>query len=72
MKILLIQPPVEDFYQTSIRTLIDSIVHLMERPVLIGPSVFYATPSTESYRQCEAAGLLTSSELALQRSSCFQ
>jgi hypothetical protein len=48
-----------------------SILHLMERPVLIGPSVFYATPGTESYRQCLERGLLTSPELALQRSTCF-
>jgi hypothetical protein len=39
--------------------------------VLIGPSVFYATPGTESYRQCLERGLLTSPELALQRSTCF-
>jgi hypothetical protein len=43
----------------------------MERPVLIGPSVFYATPGTESYRQCLERGLLTSPELAVQRSTCF-
>src|SRR5262249_50971523 len=48
-----------------------SILHLMERPVLIGPSVFYATPGTESYRQCLARGLLTLPELAVQRSTCF-
>jgi hypothetical protein len=33
--------------------------------------VFYATPGTESYRQCIERGLLPSSELALQRSTCF-
>jgi hypothetical protein len=33
--------------------------------------VFYATPGTESYRQCLERGLLTSPELALQRSTCF-
>src|SRR5207248_2771592 len=38
---------------------------------LIGPSVFYATPGTESYRQCLERGLLTSPELAFQRSTCF-
>lgn len=55
----------------TILEMITAIIHLMERPVLIGPSVFYATPGTASYEQCRAAGLLTSSELALQRSSCF-
>ena len=31
----------------------------------------HATPGTESYRQCLAQALLTSPELALQRSTCF-
>ena len=56
---------------STIAEMMESIIHLMERPVLIGPSVFYATPGTESYRQCEARGLIASPELALQRSSCF-
>jgi radical SAM superfamily enzyme YgiQ (UPF0313 family) len=56
---------------SSIEEMLSSIIHLMERPVLIGPSVFYATPGTESYRQCLERGLLTSPELALQRSTCF-
>jgi radical SAM superfamily enzyme YgiQ (UPF0313 family) len=56
---------------STIAEMLDSIIFLMERPVLIGPSVFYATPGTESFRQCSEANLLTSSELALQRSTCF-
>ena len=56
---------------SSIEEMLSSIIHLMERPVLIGPSVFYATPGTESYRECLERGLLTSPELALQRSTCF-
>ncbi|HEX9654893.1 MAG TPA: cobalamin-dependent protein, partial [bacterium] len=56
---------------STVAEMIASIVFLMARPVLIGPSVFYATPGTESYRQCEDLGLLTSPELALQRSTCF-
>jgi radical SAM superfamily enzyme YgiQ (UPF0313 family) len=56
---------------SSLEEMLASIIHLMERPVLIGPSVFYATPGTESYRQCLEHGLLTSLELALQRSTCF-
>jgi hypothetical protein len=56
---------------SSLEEMLASIIHLMERPVLIGPSVFYATPGTESYRQCLERGLLTSPELALQRSTCF-
>jgi radical SAM superfamily enzyme YgiQ (UPF0313 family) len=56
---------------SSLEEMLASIVHLMERPVLIGPSVFYATPGTASYRQCLERGLLTSPELALQRSTCF-
>jgi radical SAM superfamily enzyme YgiQ (UPF0313 family) len=56
---------------SSLEEMLTSIIHLMERPVLIGPSVFYATPGTESYRQCLERGLLTSPELALQRSTCF-
>jgi hypothetical protein len=56
---------------STIDEMLDSIIHLMQRPVLIGPSVFYATPGTESYRQCRERGLLPSAELALQRSTCF-
>jgi radical SAM superfamily enzyme YgiQ (UPF0313 family) len=56
---------------STIEEMLDSIIHLMQRPVLIGPSVFYATPGTASYRQCLERGLLPSSELALQRSTCF-
>jgi anaerobic magnesium-protoporphyrin IX monomethyl ester cyclase len=56
---------------SRLEEMLTSIVHLMERPVLIGPSVFYATPGTESYRQCLERGLLTSPELAFQRSTCF-
>ena len=56
---------------STIEEMLDSIIHLMQRPVLIGPSVFYATPGTESYRQCLERGLLPSAELALQRSTCF-
>jgi radical SAM superfamily enzyme YgiQ (UPF0313 family) len=56
---------------SSLEEMLTSIIHLMERPVLIGPSVFYATPGTESYRQCLERGLLTSPELAFQRSTCF-
>ena len=56
---------------SSLEEMLASIVHLMERPVLIGPSVFYATPGTESYGQCLERGWLTSPELALQRSTCF-
>jgi len=56
---------------STIDEMLDSIIHLMQRPVLIGPSVFYATPGTESYRQCAERGLLPSTELALQRSTCF-
>ncbi|NUO80919.1 B12-binding domain-containing radical SAM protein, partial [candidate division KSB1 bacterium] len=55
----------------TLTEMIASIIHLMERPVLIGPSVFYATPGTESFQQCVARGLLPSRELALQRSTCF-
>ncbi len=56
---------------STIEEMIDSIIHLMERPVLIGPSVFYATPGTESFQQCIERGLISSPELALQRSTCF-
>jgi len=56
---------------SSLEEMLTSIIHLMERPVLIGPSVFYATPGTESYRQCLERSLLTSLELAFQRSTCF-
>jgi hypothetical protein len=56
---------------STLEEMLDSVIHLMQRPVLIGPSVFYATPGTESYRQCLERDLLSSAELALQRSTCF-
>ncbi|MBM3222919.1 MAG: B12-binding domain-containing radical SAM protein [Candidatus Tectomicrobia bacterium] len=56
---------------SRLEEMLASMLHLMERPVLIGPSVFYATPGTASYHQCQEQGLLQSPELALQRSTCF-
>jgi hypothetical protein len=56
---------------STIEEMLDSIIHLMQRPVLIGPSVFYATPGTESYRQCTRTQPPPFPELALQRSTCF-
>ncbi len=56
---------------STIEEMLDSIIHLMERPVLIGPSVFYATPGTESFQQCLDRGLLPAVDFALQRSTCF-
>src|SRR5262249_6205272 len=56
---------------SSIEEMLTSIVHLMERPVLIGPSVFYATPGRGSYPQRLGGGLLSPPDLPLQRSPCF-
>ena len=56
---------------STLQEMVDSIIHLMERPVLIGASVFYATPGTESFQYCRDRGFIASPELALQRSTCF-
>ena len=40
--------------------MVDSVIHLMGRRALIGPSVFYPTPGTSLFAQCKAKELLPS------------
>jgi len=40
--------------------MVDSVIHLMGRRALIGPSVFYPTPGTSLFEQCKAKELLPS------------
>jgi len=40
--------------------MVDTVIHLMGKRTLIGPSVFYPTPGTSLFEQCKAKGLLPS------------
>jgi len=40
--------------------MVDSVIHLMGKRALIGPSVFYPTPGTSLFEQCKAKELLPS------------
>jgi MoaA/NifB/PqqE/SkfB family radical SAM enzyme len=44
----------------SIEEMVDTMIDLMGKRVLIGPSVYYPTPGTFLFEQCEAKGLLPS------------
>lgn len=51
--------------------MVDSIVYLMERPALLGPSIFYPSPGTRIYEQVRAMKLCDVDNYALLRSSAF-
>ena len=40
--------------------MVDTVIHLMGKRVLIGPSVYYPTPGTSLFEQCKARELLPS------------
>jgi radical SAM superfamily enzyme YgiQ (UPF0313 family) len=44
----------------SIEGMVDTVIHLMGKRALIGPSVFYPTPGTSLFEQCKARELLRS------------
>jgi radical SAM superfamily enzyme YgiQ (UPF0313 family) len=43
-----------------VEEMVDTVIHLMGKRVLIGPSVFYPTPGTSLFEQCKAKELLPS------------
>jgi hypothetical protein len=44
----------------SMREMMDTLIHLMGRRVLIGPSVYYPTPGTDLFKKCGEMGILPS------------
>ena len=51
--------------------MVDSIIYLMERPSMLGPSIFYPSPGTRTFDAVKEAGLCDVSQYALLRSSAF-
>ena len=51
--------------------MVDSIIYLMERPTMLGPSIFYPSPGTRTFDAVKEAGLCDVSQYALLRSSAF-
>ena len=41
-----------------VEEMVDTLIHLMGRKVLIGPSVYYPTPGTPLFRKCKKDGVL--------------
>jgi radical SAM superfamily enzyme YgiQ (UPF0313 family) len=54
----------------TIEEMVDTLIHLMGKRVLIGPSVYYPTPGTPLFKRCKRDGLLPSHECQW-RSSAF-
>ncbi len=44
--------------EQTLLDVIDTVMYLMEKPVLIGPSVYYPTPGTKKYNDCIKQGLI--------------
>jgi radical SAM superfamily enzyme YgiQ (UPF0313 family) len=42
----------------TIREMVDTLIYLMGKRVLVGPSVYYPTPGTSLFEQCKAKDLL--------------
>jgi radical SAM superfamily enzyme YgiQ (UPF0313 family) len=54
----------------TIEEMVDTLVYLMGKKVLIGPSVYYPTPNTPLFEKCKKDGIL-SPRLSQWRSSAF-
>ena len=54
----------------TIEEMVDTLIYLMGKKVLIGPSVYYPTPSTPLFEKCKKDGIL-SPWLSQWRSSAF-
>jgi hypothetical protein len=51
--------------------MVDSIIYLMERPTMLGPSIFYPSPGTRTFDKVQEAGRCDVTQYALLRSSAF-
>jgi radical SAM superfamily enzyme YgiQ (UPF0313 family) len=54
----------------TIEEMVDTLIYLMGKKVLIGPSVYYPTPGTPLFERCKKEGILPS-HLSQWRSSAF-
>jgi len=54
----------------TVEEMVDTLIYLMGKKVLIGPSVYYPTPGTLLYERCKKEGILPS-YLVQWRSSAF-
>ena len=57
--------------EDTVDQMLDDILFLAELPVLIGPSIFYPPPGSETFFQCVKKGLITGADFSLYRSSAF-
>ena len=55
----------------GIADMAESMAYLMERPCMLGPSIFYPSPGTRTFEEVRAAGLCDLSRYAGLRSSLF-
>jgi hypothetical protein len=44
----------------TIEEMVDTLIYLMEKRVLIGPSIYYPTPGTDLFKKCGEMGILPS------------
>jgi radical SAM superfamily enzyme YgiQ (UPF0313 family) len=51
--------------------MVDSIIYLMERQAMLGPSIFYPSPGTRTWEAVQKAGLCDLTKYSLLRSSAF-
>jgi len=54
----------------TIEEMVDTLIHLMGKKVLIGPSIYYPTPGTPLFERCNREGILPSHSVQW-RSSAF-
>ena len=54
----------------TIEEMVDTLIHLMGKKVLIGPSIYYPTPGTPLFERCNKEGILPSNSVQW-RSSAF-
>jgi hypothetical protein len=54
----------------TIEEMVDTIIYLMGKKVLIGPSIYYPTPGTPLFERCKSEGILPS-HFCQWRSSAF-
>ena len=55
----------------TVEEMADTLIDLMGRRVLIGPSVYYPTPGTPLLEACEQGGVLPPADLSQWRSTAF-
>lgn len=51
--------------------MLETLIYIMEKPVIIGPSIFYPVPGTDLFRECLESGFIQEDDYASFRSSVF-